>query len=102
MHSIGDYYELWRAFYKHPAYQTFVDNYGVIIDVLNLYYPINVLFAGHSQTYQKRDIGLEFFADVYALHIIHNDKALSHIKELLPKSYQCYMDLMDYHQKHIS
>ena len=102
MKSIGDYFTYYKAFHKHPAYIEFQRDYGVIIDMLALYYPMRSMFAAHSMSYQNRDIGLEFFAEVYGLHVRNYNVALSHVKATFPKTYQCFLELMDYHRLNIS
>lgn len=94
--SIEDENNLRRCIYDNQAYMTFACKYNLLIDMLSVYYPLNKIFPVHSKSYQKMHLGIEFFAETFASHILNKYDEIELTKRFFPKTHQCFIQLIEY------
>ena len=95
MFSIRDFNNLLKSIRALEQYKSFSDKYGILIDLLASLYDLTFHLPCHSKSYLSKNLGLEFFAEMYEKHVRFSLEELEYIKMFVPKSVDGFYELID-------
>lgn len=91
------YFGLLKKIDKSQLYKDFINENGVILDMLGSMYDLKIIVPTHTRGYYKSfgALGSEFFANCFALKLCQNNLTIEKTKKYLPESYSMFEELLE-------